>query len=60
MKEELVAGDLLSQLAGVGRVELDPEVEGHVMSQVAPDLPADALGRVQPVSLVVGVLKCLQ
>ena len=29
LKEELVSGDLLGQLAGVGRVVLHPEVESH-------------------------------
>ena len=57
LEEELVAGDLFGQLAWVSRVEFDPQVEGHVVGQVAPNLTAYPLGWVQPVGLVVGVLK---
>ena len=47
LQEELVAGDLLDEAAGVGGIELDPEVQGHG-ADVA-DLLGDPLHRVEPV-----------
>ena len=46
MKEELVAGDLLNELAWVGSVELDPQVEGDGTDPL--DLLRHSLRRVQP------------
>ena len=47
LQKELVSCDLLDQLAGVGCVELDPQVEGDRGD--ALDLLGDSLGGVQPV-----------
>ena len=57
MEEELVSGDFFSQLTRIGCVKLDPQVQSHMVSQVASDLATDSLGGVKPVGLVVGVLK---
>ena len=46
LKEELVAGDLLDELAWVGSVELDPQVEGDGADPL--DLLRHSLRRVQP------------
>ena len=46
MKEELVAGDLLDELAWVSSVELDPQVEGDGTHPF--DLLRHSLRRIKP------------
>ena len=46
LKEKLVAGDLLDELAWVGSVELDPQVEGDGADPL--DLLRHSLCRIQP------------
>ena len=46
LQEELVAGDLLDELAWIGGVELDPQVEGDGADPL--DLLRHSLRRVQP------------